>query len=302
MATAPPHIIRSRFIPTRSAVDASVNWVTSGDPGVIEARYVRRAPSYFALYLSSQTGCRQACRMCHLTASGQTRARNVDLREYLEQAEVVLAHARTAAPAEVVHYNFMARGEPLSNPVLLEQAGTLFDGLFARASALGLRSRFLVSTILPKTLDRPLASIFDRYLPDIYYSLYSMDDAVRRRWLPNALSARDGLDALVAWQRHSYKIVKIHFAFIEGVNDDDASVHAICDAILQRGLFVHVNIVRYNPPTPSHGREPPIETLERNVQIFRERLPGARVQLVPRVGFDVSASCGMFVPDGPGDG
>jgi 23S rRNA (adenine2503-C2)-methyltransferase len=287
---------RLRFVATASAEDASVNWVAPSEEGLIEARYVRRAPSYFALYLSSQTGCRQACRMCHLTASGQTQTRDVALEEYFEQTDVVLEHARTTEPADVVHYNFMARGEPLANSVVLRQSGALLDGLFVRAHAMGLRSRFLVSTIMPKTLDRPLEAIFDRYLPEIYYSLYSMDDAVRRRWLPNALPAPEALDALAAWQRHSYKIVKIHFAFIEGVNDGEASVHAMCDAILERGLFVHVNVVRYNPPSSSHGREPNAEILGRNLRIFEERLPGARVKIVPRVGFDVSASCGMFVP------
>jgi hypothetical protein len=34
--------------------------------------------------------------------------------------------------------------------------------------------------------------------------------------------------------------------------------------------------------------------LERNAAIFRKRLAKARVRVIPRVGFDVQASCGMF--------
>ena len=119
-----------------------------------------------------------------------------------------------------------------------------------------------------------------------------MDDAFRRRWLPNAQPAALPLDHLVDWQRQSYKLVKIHFAFIEGENDSEADVHA---ALEQRGLFAHINIVRYNPPSPKHGQESAPDVLERNVALFRSRLGGARVQVVPRVGFDVYASCGMFV-------
>jgi len=106
------------------------------------------------------------------------------------------------------------------------------------------------------------------------------DEARRRRWLPKALPAGEGLDRLAAWQRHSYKIVKIHFAFIEGVNDDVADVHAICDAIESRGLYVHVNVVRYNPPSPRHGREPSEAVLQRNLEVLRQRLPAARVRIV----------------------
>ena len=71
------------FVGTASSVDASVNWVREADIGRVEARYVRRSDDYFVVYLSSQTGCVQACRMCHLTASGQTQLRNVTLDELL---------------------------------------------------------------------------------------------------------------------------------------------------------------------------------------------------------------------------
>ena len=281
-----------------SQIDASVNWLSPADIGAIETRFVRRRRDSFVIYLSSQTGCRQACRMCHLTATGQTALRDVTLEELVAQAETVFAHYRAALPARTVHFNFMARGEPLLNPVIVERSGELFDRLWQLANAHGLRARFLVSTIMPKALAHPLDQIFDRYHPEIYYSLYSTNERFRRRWLPKAQPVADALDQLAAWQRETYKLVKIHYAFILGENDSEADVHAICDALEARRLCAHVNIVRYNPPSPAHGEEPSELVIERNAQIFRTRLANVRVQVIPRVGFDVHASCGMFVPRG----
>jgi adenine C2-methylase RlmN of 23S rRNA A2503 and tRNA A37 len=152
-----------------------------------------------------------------------------------------------------------------------------------------------VSTILPAEHgNRPLDDVFRRYHPEIYYSLYSMSPAFRRRWLPKAQPAELALDRLAAWQRATYKLVKIHYAFIAGENDSERDVHAVCDALESRELYAHINIVRYNPPSPAHGDEPPDDVLERNAAIFRTRLAKARVRVIPRVGFDVQASCGMF--------
>lgn len=297
MSIAPPSVSASDFVPARSREDASVNWVREVDVGRLEARYVRRASDYVVVYLSSQTGCKQGCRMCHLTATGQTRLRDATAEELLAQADVVLDHyRREAPPARSVHYNFMARGEPLASQPLLAGADAILGALGARAVALGLRPRYLVSTILPRALgDRALEDVFVLHHPELYYSIYSMDPAFRRRWLPNALPPDEALDRLASWQRQTYKIVKLHYAFVAGANDAEADVHAVCDAVEGRGLFVHVNVVRYNPPTEAHGAEPPEEVLARNADIFRARLPHARVRVIPRIGFDVQASCGMFV-------
>ena len=299
---APPQTVGTELVRRESQLDESVNWVREVDRGLIEARYVRRSDDYFVVYLSSQTGCRQACRMCHLTATKQTRMRDVTLEELHAQADVVLQHYRRirgARPAREVHYNFMARGEPLVSPVVLHDSATLFDGLWRRAREASVRPRFLVSTILPRALgDRALEDVFDRYHPELYYSLYSTDEDFRRRWLPNALPTSEALDRLSAWQRATYKIIKIHHALIDGENDRDADVHAICDALEARGLYVHVNIVRYNPASERLGREAPEPVIDRHVDIFRRRLPKARVKVIPRVGFDVAASCGMFAAPG----
>src|SRR3989440_12933321 len=96
----------SDFTSYPSGEDASVNWDRPADVGRIEARYVRRCPDYAVVYLSSQTGCNQGCRMCHLTATGQTRLRNVTYEEFLEQADTVLDHyRRNGPPARSVHFN-----------------------------------------------------------------------------------------------------------------------------------------------------------------------------------------------------
>ncbi len=296
-------IPKAGYVGYPSSQDASVNWDKPADVGRIETRYVRRCPDYFVVYLSSQTGCDQGCRMCHLTASGQTSLRDVTYDEFVQQADIVLDHYRTAGPpAKSVHFNFMARGEPLANPVLLENADDLLGELAQRAIDLGVRPRYLVSTIFPRDLgDRCLEDIFMRYHPEIYYSIYSVREHFRRRWLPKSLPVEQALDRLAAWQRATYKICKIHYAFIAGENDSEADVHAICDALESRRLMVHVNIVRYNPLDPRrHGIEPPEEILQRNAEIYRSRLPYARVRVIPRVGYDVYASCGMFfTPEGP---
>jgi 23S rRNA (adenine2503-C2)-methyltransferase len=290
------------FTEHRSALDASVNWDRPADVGRLEARYVRRGPDYFVVYLSAQTGCAQGCRMCHLTATGQSRLRDATVAEMLEQARVVLDHyRREGAPARRVHFNFMARGEPLANRALLADADGLLGELSRMAVALGLRPRHLISTIYPRELgDRPLEDVFLAHHPEIHYSVYSVSERFRRRWLPKAQPAAVAFDALTAWQRGTHKIVTLHHAYIAGENDAEGDVHAICDAVEERGLMVHVNLVRYNPFDPArHGTEPPEEVLERNAAIYRARLPNARVGIIPRVGFDVAASCGMFFgPEG----
>ena len=295
--TASSDTTHTDYVPYASSEDASVNWDRPADVGRIEARYVRRRPEYAVVYLSSQTGCDQGCRMCHLTATGQTRLRDVTHEEFLTQADAVLDYyKRSAPPAESVHFNFMARGEPLANQVFLSRADALLGDLADRAVALRLRPRYLVSTILPRELgDRALEDIFLTHHPEIYYSLYSMSESFRRRWLPKALPAEEGLDRLASWQRQTYKICKIHYAFIAGENDSEADIHAICDALEQRRLMVHVNIVRYNSPDPDRrGVESCEEIIQRNAAIYQARLPYARVRVIPRVGYDVRASCGMF--------
>jgi adenine C2-methylase RlmN of 23S rRNA A2503 and tRNA A37 len=283
-----------------SQLDQSVNFehVFEDHRGRLEARYVRRTDEYFIVYLSSQTGCKQACRMCWLTATGQTDLRDVTVEEYFQQADEVLAYYATKHPAERVHFNFMARGEPLANRIFLANADLILRGLKERAAAYGLEAKFLISTIFPEEFgNRGLVNVFQdpTVYPELYYSVYSLNERFRRRWLPKAQYPRNAFSALKEWQLHTGKVPKIHYAFIEHENDTLHDVKCILDEIDGYQLDVNWNIVRYNPPEGHLSREPVFGQIDYLYRYIKRRLPEGRVKLIPRVGTDVQASCGTFL-------
>lgn len=283
-----------------SQQDASVNFVWGSQAGQIEARYVRRRTDRFIVYLSVQTGCNLSCRMCHLTQSGQTRTVNLQPEEIVIQARTVLAwyqdqlRAGAVSVATGVDYSFMARGDFMNNPVLLDAADELLCSLEAAAKEHGLTSRVKISTIMPRSLDdQALETIFQQSTPDVYYSLYSVDPAFRERWLPRAMDVRPALDQLMDWQQSSRKLVVLHSAFIAGENDSRESILGIGREVAESGLRCDYNVVRYNPYSPVHGAE--TAHLSDCVTWLREALPTSVVTVIDRVGRDVYASCGMFM-------
>jgi len=282
----------------KSAEDDSVNFVFSGDyPGFFEARYVRRSPKYFAAYLSSQSGCRQACRMCHLTATGQTSDFNATLENYTEQAARVFRwYDEHCQKAEIVHFNFMARGEAFANELFLRQGKELFDRLGMEAIKRDLFPRFLISTVMPKNMiGQSLSRLFPIINPEIYYSIYSVNEDFRKRWLPKAMVVDEALKMLKEYQENTKKIIKLHWAFIEGQNDREEDMALLCHKIRASGVRVDIAIVRYNPYDESYGKESREAILNRNVEILKSLLPFSKIKMITRVGRDVKASCGMFV-------
>jgi len=138
-----------------------------------------------------------------------------------------------------------------------------------------------------------------------YYSLYSMSEVFRKRWLPKAMDPRLALSHLRAFQMETGRDVVLHWAFIhadneEHSNDKDEDIDQIVQAVADAGVKVRFNLVRYNPLDHRHGVEP-IES--RLTQLFLRLTGGlsdhglllSGSKIVQRVGFDVKASCGMFV-------
>lgn len=280
-----------------SQEDVSVNFVRPTlDGGAVECRYVRRVPQHAIAYLSSHTGCAHACRFCHLTQTGQTTFTPVDVEGLLAQLDVVLAHAVTQPPMEWIHINFMARGEALSNALLVEGFDAFAEAATERVRAvLGVEPVFNISSIFPRDGGLDLVAAFGKWPVIFFWSLYSLDPRFRKRWMPKARPPEEVAAALVRWQAATGCPVVLHWAFIEGANDDPEDVRRLGDWVLDQGLDARFNLVRYNPFSDGQSREPDEARLE---ALFAELVPAMRVpgsRIVPRVGFDVAASCGMFV-------
>jgi len=277
-------------------MDRSVNFVEEQLVGFLESRFVRKCDDYFIAYLSSQTGCNRGCTFCHLTATGQTSFVDSSHNDFVAQAIQIFKHYRKQdKPAKYMHYNFMARGEPLANKILIDSGDELLIKLGQVAKEEGLPAKFGISTIMPSTLKKSLPKVFSFVTPTIYYSLYSTNEKWRKEWMPAAMPTDEALDRLKEYQDFSKKIIKIHHPFIAGENDSVEEVEKVCDAINQRNLVCEFNLVRYNAFSPEQGVESSEEVLNRNVDIITKRFGGTKVQVIPRVGFDVKASCGMFV-------
>ena len=284
-----------------SSLDASVNHVVpSVDGGYYEARYVRRVPDRWICYLSSHSGCDKACRFCHLTATGQTMMRPASMADYIGQANAVFeTHRRLveggAPHGSKLHYNYMARGEPLENPSLLGEPGEVCAKLGQMARQRGLDHAHKVSTIIPGSFRGRLPTILADPKSQLYYSIYSVNPKFRKRWLPKAMPAREGLDLVADYQSVTGRTVVLHWAFIEGENDGERDLDALLEEVSIRGIRAKFNLVRYNPHDGRHGREPDEARLQVLFDKVAASLGGLGSRIVPRVGFDVSASCGMFV-------
>lgn len=284
----------------QSEDDASVNFVWDEGGRIFESRYVRREQDYFICYLSSHSGCNKACRMCHLTQTGQTSMTPASVMDYVRQASPVLEHytKQQDGAASRINYNFMARGEPLANWYFTTRFPLLRENLDRKAAEIGVDAKYNISTIMPEeAADIDLVEMFEHDVSNvvIYYSLYSMRKDFRKRWLPKAMDPDKALDKLAEYQRKTGGRIALHWAFIEGQNDDLQTLADIIAAVHARKLDVKFNLVRYNPFSPAQGKEPSEEILQRNFNLLNKAFGSAESRIVPRVGFDVKASCGMFV-------
>ena len=283
--------------------DASVNHVVATkDGGMLECRFVQRKENYFIIYVSSHTGCNHSCRFCHLTATRQTMMSPASFEDYLSQVKKVLQtyeerKQNGLKPVSKVHVNFMSRGEALSNPTLVEQGVALFNKMEEIIHSVEPEAEvhFLVSSIIPKDFSGDLSVILNHPRAYLYYSLYSLDPSFRKRWLPKAMNPYEALELSKRYQQQTGQRVVLHWAMIEGQNDSEAQVQDIINEVQGLDLKVKFNLVRYNPHDSRHGQETSEKKLQQLFSMLKEAFGDSESRIVPRVGFDVKASCGMFV-------
>jgi len=240
--------------------DASVNHtLATPDGGHFEARFVQRTDEYFIIYLSSHSGCRHACRFCHLTATAQSMMTPANLHDFKAQTEQVLqtfssqAHRRPLP--QHVHVNFMARGEALSNPTLVTHSKQVYEELRTLIQqTIDIPVSFRVSTIFPEEFSGSLTDALNDPQAYPYYSLYSLNPTFRRRWLPKAMDPSRAFSLLKDFQNDTGREVILHWALIKDENDSLDDAKRVLEALDHWKLNARFNVVRYNPYSQARAR------------------------------------------------
>lgn len=288
----------------RSQEDKSINFISpTPDKGAIEARFVQRTDDTIIIYLSSATGCNKACRFCHLTQMKQTMMTDVTIDGYLKQAKEVMAlliKEKKLSGVRTVHFNFMARGDALANIHFINHRDILINDLVRLAESNGLIPKFKISTIFPsdglfgkgkRDLKLWVLNTLEMHPGvEFYYSLYSLDPAFRKRWIPKSIDP----DLIGEVFYGTINKVRIHHALIEGENTSEEDIDAIKNWLFKYGITTCINIVRYNPFSSASGKEPDEKAILAYANKMKECDYINDVQIVSRVGRDVYASCGTF--------
>jgi len=233
-----------------------------------------------------------------------------------------LAHNSVIFDDEI-HFLFMARGDVLAStiPYRWKEICEAIDERVIRCGFDPEKVIFKISTIFPKcfretfidnnqddliamdvTMDELLVHYFkqgikQRHWPVFYYSLYSVDPVWLSKWMPNAECIKTALEAFKEWQRVTGMKVGIHFSPLANGTFAQHTLRTVAIKVMQSKLEPFWNLVYFNAPSSFtnplyHNNQD--DMMEHFAKKIREWFPYAQVQIQPRVGKDVAASCGMF--------
>lgn len=237
------------------------------------------------LCISSQVGCRQACRFCLTGQGGIVR----DLRAWeiadqvLETSDIVRAEGGMA----ITNIVLMGMGEPLAN------FDEVTEALRVMTSENGLAispRRITLSTcgVVPG-IDRLAASGIK---VNLAVSLNASTDEVRDRIMP--VNRRYPLKELLAACRRfpldNRRRITFEYVMLGGVNDSAEDAERV--ARMLRGIRCKVNLIPFNPFPGSEFRRPDDAAVRRFQQVLLDRHYTAPVR--ESRGRDISAACGQL--------
>lgn len=261
-----------------SSVDGTKKYLFSTSGGAfIEAAYIpdgRRA----TLCLSTQAGCRRACRFCMTGKQG--------LQEDLNPAEILNQYRSLPERESVSNIVYMGMGEPLDNLEAVLESLDVFTGDYGYALS---PRRITVSTvgILPA-----LDDIIEKSDCNVAISLHSPFERERKRLMPveSQYPMAAVLEVLKSRKFDRQRRLSFEYILFDGVNDSVG--HADELVRILHGLRCRINLIPFNPnpeivyrPTPTEG-----------VALFQQRLreKGMIATVRRSRGRDIEAACGLL--------
>jgi len=237
------------------------------------------------LCVSSQVGCRQACRFC-LTGSGGFQ-RNLKAYEIVDQVLELSRILKQEGERSITNIVFMGMGEPLANfdevvksiEVIISDKGLGFSSRRITLSTAGLVSKI---TALPKAGVKVNLAV----------SLNATTDEVRDRIMP--INRRYPIKEILAACRHfplePRRRITFEYVMLKGVNDSEDDALRLVK--LLKGIKCKVNLIPFNPFPGSEFKRPDDAVVRRFQKILVDHYYTAPVR--ESRGRDISAACGQL--------
>ena len=241
--------------------------------------------SRLTVCVSTQAGCQMGCTFCATGRAGFER----NLAAHEIYAQVALAAEDFGA--RVTNIVCMGQGEPFANYNATIAAMRLAND--PRLTGIGAR-HITISTCGITSGIRRLAAEPEQFT--LAVSLHSAIQETRDALMPGARSwPLDSLrTALTDYATATRRRPSLEYALIDGRNDDDAHLEALCAWC--SGMLCHVNLITLNPldGDATAGAEPmrPSPHLEK----FRRTLESRGIETSVRTsrGSDIAAACGQL--------
>jgi len=232
--------------------------------------------------VSSQVGCRFACRFCVTARRG--------LQRHLSADEIVqqVLHARRYSAAAGLNIVFMGMGEPLDNLDAVVQAIRVLTS--PDLGMIGAR-RITVSTTGVVEGIRRLADLGLRIR--LALSLNASNDADRKRIMP--VSARHSIEETLAaaefFAQRTRHHVTLEYVLLRDVNDRDEDIVRLRELGDPTRPF-KLNIIPFNPDARLRFQRP----TKARVAAFERGLQGRFRSVTVRwsMGLDIDAACGQL--------
>ena len=231
-----------------------------------------------AVCVSTQAGCAMGCAFCATGGAGFTRS--LTASEIYDQ----VMHVRDDFNTRVTSVVFMGQGEPFANyDEVLKALRILND-----PDGIGIGARHLtVSTsgVIPGI--RKFADIPEQFT--LAVSLHSAIQSTRNKLMPGVkkYTLLRLHEALQLYTEKTGRRPTYEYAMIEGVNDTNPEMQALCDFC--EGTLCHVNLIQLNDIEGSPLKPSPIH----KVEDLQRRLESRGIETTIRNsrGNDIDAAC-----------
>ena len=261
--------------------DGSRKYLLRFSDGVSVETVAMPSRSKLSVCISTQAGCAMGCVFCATGIAGLTRS--LTAQEMVDQ----VLHVANDFNERVTSVVFMGQGEPFNNFDATVEALRKLNS--EHGPNIGAR-HLTVSTcgIIPRI--RAFADLPEQFTLAI--SLHSAIQQTRNQLMPGVkkYTLPRLYEALQLYTEKTGRRPTYEFAMIEGVNDTDPEMRALCDFC--EGTLCHVNLIQLNNIPDSPFKPSP----QKKVEELQRRLMTRGVETTIRVsrGSDIDAACGQL--------